>query len=390
MKPNYLPLQKSQCPNFDLLNVPGGAKLLDTPALVIDVDILQRNIKNMARWAQGKNIALRPHAKTHKSAAIAKQQLASGALGICVAKIGEAIRLAEEGVGNILITSPIVTDRKIRLLRDLNEKCEHLMVAVDNVEIVKLLDLAFSGGKSLDVLIDRGMGIGYHNRTGAFTAEAAVELADTISRCSNLNLRGLQAYSGAVQHVEAFEERKVIALEAIDRIRKTRDALLERGHDIEIVTGGGTGSCEFDALSGVFTELQVGSYVFFDVEYNAVIHGADFPQDLQTALFLQTSVISANLFGRATTDAGFKSFATDGPLPIIHSGAAEGSRYVFMGDEQGGVIAGEGEAGLAVGDVVRCVTPHCDPTVNLHDFYHCIRGDMLVDIWPVHSRGQSW
>ena len=363
---------------------------LDTPALVIDLNILESNIATMAQWARGNAIGLRPHAKTHKSAAIAKLQLEAGALGICVAKIGEALRMAALGIDRILITSPIVTARKIDLLRELNDRCAELMVVVDNVENAMTLADAFDGGRVLNVLIDQGMGIGYHNRTGVFTAEAAVELAKAISTRDSLVLRGVQAYSGAVQHIEDLEQRREVAAQAIDRIRRTRNALLDNGYRVEIVTGGGTGSCEFDARSGVFTELQVGSYVFLDVEYNAVVHGPDFPSALRTSLFLQATVISANLFGRATTDAGFKSFATDGPLPQVHSGASSGSRYVFMGDEQGGVIAPDGERGLGVGSVVRCVTPHCDPTVNLHDFYYCVRGDTLVDIWPVDTRGQSW
>lgn len=363
---------------------------LDTPALVIDLDLLELNIKTMAQWARSKSMGLRPHAKTHKSAEIAQLQLGAGALGICVAKVGEALRMVEAGIGRILITSPVVTDRKIALLRALNDRCTDLMAVVDNVENAMRLADAFAGGKPLNVLIDQGMGIGYHNRTGVFTAEAAVELARALSTRDSLVLRGVQAYSGAVQHIENLEQRREVAMQAIDRVRQTRDALVESGYKVEIVTGGGTGSCEFDAGSDVFTELQVGSYVFLDVEYNAVVHGPDFPNALTTSLFLQATIISANLFGRATTDAGFKSFATDGPLPQIHSGASNGSRYVFMGDEQGGVIAPEGQPGLAVGDVVRCVTPHCDPTVNLHDFYYCVRGDTLVDIWPVDTRGQSW
>lgn len=389
MQTPYSPPSKGQSPNHDLIGVAGSAHMLDTPALVIDVDILEANIAAMADWAARNGLGLRPHAKTHKSVEIAKRQLDAGALGICVAKIGEALRMVEGGIDRLLITSPIVTPRKIRLLKDINERCAELMVVVDHPDIVPRLDDAFDGTKGLQVLIDQGMGIGYHNRTGVFTAQAAVALANVISGSRNLTLRGVQAYSGAVQHVEDLEQRRLMAADAIERVRRTRDALVEAGHRVDIVTGGGTGSCEFDVTSGVFNELQVGSYVFLDVEYNGVRHGSNFPH-LATSLFVQATVISANLFGRATTDAGLKAFATDGPLPGIHAGAERDSSYVFMGDEQGGIIAAEGKAGLTRGDVVRCVTPHCDPSVNLYDFYHCIKGGTLIDIWPVDARGHSW
>ena len=372
--------------NADLINRAGQASLMDTPALVIDLDQLEHNISAMADWARRSNVKLRPHAKTHKSAEIAARQLAAGAVGICVAKISEAQQLLSRGIGRILITSPVVTDRKIAALLAMNKVAEELLVVLDNAEVATRLDRAARGtNEIIQVLIDVGMG---SNRTGVVSPEQALELAGKISACGNLKLRGIQAYAGAVQHMEPFEQRRVLSGEAQAYIRQVRDSLAIAGYDLGIVTGGGTGSCAFDLGAGLFTDLQLGSYVFFDVEYNLVHRGSDFPQSLRTSLFVQTTVISSNVVSRPTTDAGLKAFATDGPLPTIAAGAPQPAYYKFMGDEQGAVVLPAGTH-LPVGSVIRCVTPHCDPTVNLYDCFHCIRGDTLVDIWPVDARGRS-
>jgi D-serine deaminase-like pyridoxal phosphate-dependent protein len=228
------------------------------------------------------------------------------------------------------------------------------------------------------------------NRTGVTTPAKAAELAAAVARRSGLVLRGLQAYAGGVQHIEAYQERAASASTAMTRIREARDAMKAAGRPPEIVTGGGTGSYDLDGDAGVFTDFEVGSYVFMDVEYNRVRRRDGTSGPFRTSLFVQSTVISANLGGQVTTDAGFKTFAMDGPKPLIESGAPAGSQYIFMGDEHGCIMLPEGANGLEVGTVVTCVTPHCDPTVNLYDFYHCVRGDTLVDIWRVDTRGRTW
>ena len=378
----------SRGPNSELIGIPGSRWRLATPALVIDLDALEHNIATMASWSVNHGVKLRPHAKTHKSAAIARLQLDAGAVGICVAKPSEAERLVELGVGKILVTSPIVTDTAIERVLDLNEKAEELQIVVDNLAVVaKLGEVAVRRHKPLCVLVDIGMG---RNRTGVAIPGQAGELALAIGRHRGLKLRGLQAYAGHIQHIVGYAERLAAARDALARIREARDAMAAVGHTPDIVTGGGTGSYDIDGDAAVFTDLEVGSYVFMDVQYNEVIRKDGTAGPFRTSLYVQATVISANKAGQATTDAGFKAFATDGPKPVIATGAPSGSEYVFMGDEHGCVMLPKGANGLEVGSVVTCATPHCDPTVNLFDYYHCVRGDTLVDIWPVDTRGRTW
>lgn len=374
-------------PNAPLVDQPGSRIALHTPALVLDLDILDKNIALMAKRAAAYGVALRPHAKTHKSAEIAKRQLAAGAIGVCVAKLGEAEALIQKGIDRILITSPIVTATKMELLMQLALRAD-LMVVVDDAGIADRLDaVAAASSVRMKVLIDLGMG---PMRTGAATPEAAAALAVQVSKSKSLEYCGLQAYAGQIQHIEDLAEREVAAQAQRDRIATTVEAMKAAGCAPKIITGGGTGSHDMDAKSGLFTELQVGSYVFMDVEYLRVNQFDSDHAGFRTSLHVQTTVISANVPGRATTDAGLKAFAMDGPRPEVGAGAPKGSKYEFMGDEQGCVVFPEGERGVGLGAVLQMITPHCDPTVNLYDVYHCVRGDKLVDLWDVDTRGASW
>lgn len=197
---------------------------------------------------------------------------------------------------------------------------------------------------------------------------------------------GLQGYAGSVQHIEDFEERRKQSLAALAQLRDTRDMIMAAGIACPIVSGGGTGTFNIDADAQVFTELQAGSYVFMDKQYGEVRIANAAPLPFETSLLVQTTVISANMPGLATTDAGLKAFATDAGAPLLHAGAPAGASYFFFGDEQGGIM---GAAGLKPGDVVRCTAPHCDPTVNLHDCYHVVDGERLIAIWPIDARGKS-
>lgn len=374
-------------PNEALIGRQGSRRRLLTPALVLDLDAFEHNVEIMAAHFAGRPEALRPHAKTHKSAEIAKRQMAAGAVGVCCAKLGEAVALVEEGIDRILITSPIVTADKIERLLELNNRAAELILAVDSTSAVELLAAPAHGGKPMRVLIDLGVGL---NRTGAPTVESAAALAEHVAALPALRLCGLQCYAGHVQHIEDFGAREAEALLVMERVRQARDAIAQTTGPLGIITGGGTGSYDIDTEAGVFTDLQVGSYVFMDVQYNAVTRRDGTSGPFRTSLFVQSTVISANVAGRATTDAGYKAFAMDGPPPILHAGAPDGSTYDFMGDEHGAVVLPEGANGPQVGDVLECVTPHCDPTVNLYDFYHCVRGGRLVDIWRINGRGQTW
>ena len=375
-------------PNEDLIGKEGSRARLLTPALVIDLDVFEQNMAAMVDHFADRPEGLRPHAKTHKCAEIAKRQIAAGAVGVCVAKLGEAVALVGEGVDHIHITSPIVTADKIERVLDLNDAAEELMLVVDNPRTVDTLAAAAAKrSKPMNVIVDLGVG---KNRTGAATIEAAAALADQVGARPSLVMRGLQCYAGHVQHFEDCEEREAESRRIMDRIGKARDALEAQGGPLEIVTGGGTGTYDIDPEAGVFTDLQVGSYIFMDVQYNAVMRRDGTPGPFKTSLFVQSTVICANVSGSVTTDAGFKAYAMDGPKPEIWSGAPEGSNYDFLGDEHGWIVLPEGANGPEIGDVIECVTPHCDPTVNLHDFYHCVRGDVLEDIWRIDARGQTW
>ena len=370
--------------NDDLIGIPGGRWKLQTPALVIDLDILERNIARMAEHAKANKINLRPHAKTHKSAEIARRQMAAGALGICCAKLGEAEALADAGIESILITSPVVTDGGIARLVALNGRIRELMAVCDDAETAAKLDAA-AGGKKLKIFVDIDPGMG---RTG-IRPDLAAPLVEQIARAANLELVGLQCYAGQVQHMESPNQRRDASFSALKELGALRDRLKEKGLAPAILSGGGTGTFDIDPELRVLSELQVGSYVFMDRQYNDVWTKPGDRPPFETALFVQTTVISANRTGLVTTDAGLKAFATDDGVPVIAHGAPPGAVYFFFGDEQGGVIYSEESGKLGRGAALACVVPHCDPTVNLYDRYHVVRGDTLEAIWPVDARGKS-
>lgn len=369
--------------NAPLVGRQGGRRDLATPALVVDLDALDRNIAAMAGFAKKAKLDLRPHAKTHKCATLARKQIAAGAVGVCCAKLGEAEALADAGIANILITSPVVGVMGVERLAGLAGRCKGLMAAVDNPEAV---DALIAKGARLTLVVDIDPGI---HRTGVADPDAALALARKIEQAPNLSFAGVQFYCGSQQHIEDFAARREAIEERTadlrDIIRKLTDAGLAPG----IVTGGGTGTHRIDAELGVFTELQVGSYVFMDRQYNDCdLTGAgDAP--FETSLMVDARVISANQATMATVDAGFKAFATEAGSPTVLAGAADGAKYYFMGDEHGCVIPPAGEAPPKLGEIVTFAAPHCDPTVNLYDAYHLVRGDTLVAIWPIEARGRS-
>lgn len=371
--------------NQVLIGVSGSAARLQTPALVLDLDLFTANVKRMAEHCQRTGIQLRPHAKTHKCIEIAKRQIAAGAVGICCAKLGEAEVMGRGGIGNILITSPVVTDAGIDRLFMLNKEIPDLMVVADNgLNIDALAQGASNAGRPLKVLLDLDPGL---HRTGIRPGDEAVKLARQITLGTNLEFMGLQMYAGHLMHIEDYAERRDKSAKAMAELDELRSALAAEDIACRILTGGGTGTFDIDAEISVLTELQGGSYIFMDRQYNEVngATGKSFP--FQTSLFVQMTVISNNTRKLVTTDAGYKSFATDADAPLLVSGAPPGARYFFFGDEQGGIALDDAAEKLALGTVLRAVTPHCDPTVNLHDCIHVIHGDMLVDIWRVDARG---
>jgi D-serine deaminase-like pyridoxal phosphate-dependent protein len=374
-------------PNAGLIGIPGSRGRLDTPALILDLDLLGRNIATMAAHARAVGVALRPHAKTHKSIRIAELQMAAGALGVCCATMGEAEIMVRARVPGVHISSPQVTPAKIARLIALNaENHRGLSVVVDNPRnLAEIEAAARTGGKPLDILVDF---YANHGRTGAATEASAVALAQAVAPSGILRFRGIQAYAGNLQHVAVRAERRARTLEVLKRVAAIVEGLESLGIKVPVVTGAGTGTFDLDPEARVFTELQVGSYVFMDVDYNRALKEGRNELPFETSLFVQTAVVSANAPGWVTCDAGLKSFATEGPKPEIARGAPAGSTYTWFGDEHGKLILPAGAPRPEIGHKIECVTPHDDPTVNLHDFYHVVRGDTLVDIWPVDARGK--
>ena len=371
-----------------LFDQQGSRDALNTPVLIVDLDALTRNIATMAAFAQSHELKLRPHAKTHKSVDIAKLQIAAGAVGICCAKLGEAEVLADGGVVQGLhITSPVVSPSAIARLAALNARTEGLMCVVDNLaNVVALGAAATASGNPLSVVIDIDPGI---RRTGVGSPAAAVEVYNAILAQGALRYAGVQCYCGAQQHIEAFAARHQSMQDRAAFIHAVIDALTAVGGRPKIVTGGGTGTHHIDVELGLFTELQVGSYVFMDGQYLACdLSGDGAASAFETALMVDARVVSANTPGLVTLDAGFKAFATDAEAPLVLSGVPEGAVYRFMGDEHGALILPDGGT-LPLAHRVTLGAPHCDPTVNLYDAYHVVQGGTLRALWPVSARGRS-
>lgn len=371
-------------PNATLIGQPGSRWQLHTPALVLDLDVLDANIAAMAQWAGETGVTLRPHGKSHKSPDIARRQIEAGAVGICCANVHEAEAMSAAGLPGILITTATAPVKAGRIAAVAKASPDFACV-VDHTEQIDALEAAATAaGSRIRLMVDLDTGLG---RTGVTRTDDAVALARRIAASDVLEYVGVQGYTGHLQHIEDVGERRTHLGEPTIRLESFVLALKDANLNPAIVTGGGTGTHRLDQRLGLIGEMQVGSYVFMDVQYNAVAIDDGAPLPYQTSLFVQTSVINVNHDGYVVTDAGLKSFATDGPLPLIARGAPDGATYRYKGDEHGAVHFTLGSDGLPLGARVECVTPHCDPNVNLFDVYHVVRGDDLVDIWPVAGRG---
>lgn len=368
-----------------LIGQPGSRLAIDTPALVLDLDPFEANLTTMARLARERGVALRPHAKTHKSVTIARAQLAAGAVGLCCAKLSEAEVFGAAGIDHLLITSAVCQPGKVRRLAELNARLEDLAVAVETAENVRDLNGAvMATGRRLKVLIDVDLGT---HRFGITTTEAAVALARLITEQPHLEFMGLQGYIGHVQAIPDYAERRRLSHAGIAVLGRVRDAVEAAGYPCRIVTGSGTGTHDFDHEPGVFTEFQTGSYIFMDTIYDEVDLTGTGERRFVPSLFVYNRIVSSQHDGFATTDAGLKTVATDGPPPKIAWGMPPGTVYGRFGDEFGCVELPTGAPRPAPDTLLACIVPHCDPNVNLFDWYHCVRGDRLVDLWPIEARG---
>jgi D-serine deaminase-like pyridoxal phosphate-dependent protein len=353
---------------------------LDTPSMIVDLDLMEANIKKLMDKLLPTGLNIRPHLKTTKSAILAGKLAKAGAKGGCVAKISEAEAIAAAGFDDLLITCEIVGPVKVQRLVELYRKYPKIRIVVDSEVGASAINdaLAKSGiAEPITTLIDLDVGL---HRTGVKPGEPALALARHVGGLKHLNLIGVQGYEGHLQHLHDYEDRKKQCLESMATLTGTADAFRQAGFNIEVVTTGGTGTAEFCASVPGVTELQPGSFIFMDVDYRNAV-GSFFSH----SLVLLSTVISQQGPRAVTIDTGLKSLTTD-------SGLAEckDSRYEYgvLGDEHGSLMWEEGSPALSVGDRVEMLPSHIDPTVNLHDFYYAHRNGVIEEIWPVDSRGK--
>lgn len=366
---------------------PGISKWdLDTPALCVDLDRLESNIRKMQEAVKRFGIAARPHAKTHKSADIAKMQLEAGAIGICTAKLGEAEALMAQGVDRICMTTGNLSPGKIRRAMQLAKTSRHFIQAVDTVQNARDLSAAArEAGVTADVVVDVAVG----TRSGVPPGDEALAVAKLVDTLPNLRLRGLLSYDGGAQHITGFDRRKATALANIEPNVRTMEAMKKAGLSTEIFSGGGTGTYNVQHLVPGFTDVQVGSYVFMDMQYLAV-GGEDGPvyKDFDSSLTVVATVLNNRFPPRLTTDAGAKALTLNVPRAGVIGEA--GADYNAGSDEFGVItFSGPPARTYAIGDRIELIVPHCDPVVNLYDVMYGIREDRVEKIIPVTARGKS-
>ncbi len=349
---------------------------IDTPALVVDLPAYERNLARMAERLEGRGIRIRPHAKTHKSPVIAGHQIAHGAIGVCCQKVGEAEVMVEGGVNNVLVSNQVVGGRKIARLAALARGATISVCVDDAGNAADIGAAAVAYGAEIGVLVEIDIGM---ERCGVLPGAPAVALAQVVDGTPGLRFAGLQAYHGGAQHIRDRDERRAAAEDAARMTTATVDALAAVGLNCETIGGGGTGTVEFDLEIGVLNELQAGSYVFMDADYGTVV------DSFEHSLFVRATVMSAPTADRRVVDAGLKALAFDSGLPLAWE--AEGVSYTGPSDEHGTLAIGN-EAVLSLGDAVMLVPGHCDPTVNLYDWYVGIRDGVVERVWPVAARGR--
>lgn len=353
---------------------------IDTPALVLDLDAFERNLQRMADALRASGVRLRAHAKSHKCPDIALRQVAAGAVGICCQKVSEAAVFVEAGIRDVLVTNEIVGAAKLQRLMALARRAR-IGVLVDHADQVRALAAcAQAADVTLDVYVE--VDVGAH-RCGVQPGPEAVQLAQLVAQSAPLRFAGLQCYHGPAQHMRTPAQRAAAIAEAVAAARSTRDAIQACGIEVPRITGAGTGTFPHERDSGVFNEIQAGSYVFMDRDY-----GDNQPGDggaaFEHALFVRTTVMSRPSATQAVVDAGLKASSVDSGMPTVWQRPE--LKYVKAADEHG-VLATPDAASVALGDILLLVPGHCDPTVNLYDELVCVRRGTVVALWPVAARG---
>jgi len=359
---------------------------LSTPALLIDLDRMDGNLRKMADHARGKNVGLRPHTKTHKCPIIAKMQIDLGAVGVCAAKVSEAEVMVAGGVGNVLITSPVVTSEKISRVVTVAKKSSGIQMVVDNAKTIDdFNEAAQAAGIVLRVIIDLDTGT---KRTGIALGKPALALAQQIGKCDALRFDGLQAYAGHLMHVSGHAQRKSRSVATFAKAIDTKEMIEKAGIEVHVLTGGGTGTFDIDSDIEPVTDLQVGSYLFMDVQYREIGDAdSDVFDYFDPSLFVLVTAISQPVPDRITVDGGYKAFASDSVLPEFRD--VSGLDYHWGGDEHGIVQLTDPSRPVKLGDKLAMIVSHCDPTVNLYDHYHIVRNGRVAELWPIAARGRS-
>ena len=374
---------------YDIPAVPGMDEGdIQTPCLILDLDALERNISKMGEYARAHGMRHRSHGKMHKSVDVQMlQQRLGGAVGVCCQKVSEAEVFARGGIRDILVSNEVRDLAKIDRLARLPKLGSRITVCVDDfANVAELSTAAQKHGTVLECLVEIDCGA---RRCGVSTVVAATEIAKAIDAAPALKFSGIQAYQGAMQHLEDYRDRSARLDDAIAVVKDIVEALDAAGLKPEIVSGGGTGSYRFESHSGVYNELQCGSYAFMDADYGRIrdLHGSRIDQvEWENALFILTSVMSNAKPGQAVCDAGLKVQSLDSGLPVIHG--RNDVKYVNASDEHGVIEDPRGV--LRINEKLKLVPGHCDPTCNLHDWYVGVRNGKVEVVWPVSARGKAY
>jgi D-serine deaminase-like pyridoxal phosphate-dependent protein len=356
---------------------------VDTPALLLDLDAFEKNLTRLAAAAAGAGVRLRPHAKSHKCPVIALRQMASGAVGVCCQKVSEAEAMVYGGVSDVLVSNQIVGAPKIARLLSLAAQARVAVCADDAGNVAALDDAATAFGVRLPVLVEVNVGA---DRCGVEPAEPALALARQIAGSRGLRFAGLQAYHGGAQHIRDYARRKEAIEAAAEKTRRTVELLRRHGLACELVSGAGTGTYPFEAASGVWNELQAGSYIFMDADYLKNLRQDGTPgSEFTPSLFVYATVMSRPAKDRAVLDAGLKALSVDSGMPSV--AGMQDVEYLRASDEHGKLTLHDPGRALPLGNKVRLIPGHCDPTVNMYDWYVCCRNDRVEALWPITARG---
>ena len=365
-----------------------------TPSLILDIDKMKKNILKMSKYCSKNNMNLRPHAKSHKMSKLAKMQIKYGAYGICVATLHEAEIMAKEKVSGILVTSPLSNNfDKIRIKNLINSTKDIFLVIDNQFSIKYLTNICKSNNLKINILIDcdiMKIGINKISRTGAHSINEILNLAKLVEKNTYLNYIGINAYAGDVQHIEKYKEREKEILFRNNYLKNIIESLCKNNLTPKIVSGGGTGSHNTDIESKLYTEIQPGSYVFNDVEYDQVSMSKNNKNIFISALFVASTIISKINDSKYIVNAGLKAFSTDSkyfPKPIGKN-IPKDTSYKFMGDEHGMLILPKNyKYPLNIGEKVYIQPPHCDPTINLYNNCNIISKSKIIDKWKIDARG---